>query len=137
MINSEAIKYINQVILKQASKVSYSIADIAPDTEKSLFNVSSLVVWSGASDNTIFQDASVNWAFRALHDALHLKTGLGFSHAEEIELGRIQASQFDSTLLQDLVYCEISLQAKYHLETGLFVQDQVEFTVNKIKVLQK
>lgn len=130
------INHINNLILRQASKLKYRVADEAPGTIPDLFQTSGtgqgLVIWSGASDNTIFQDASVNWAFRALHDALHVKTRIGFSPAEEIELGRIQASQYNG-IMADLVYIEVAGQAEYFLKNGVFVQNQVEFTVNALK----
>lgn len=134
-MNRSIINFINNTILSQASKLKYIVKDLAPNNERDLFNEKTLVIWSGESDNTIYQDANVNQAFRALHDALHLNTRLNFSHDAEIELGRIQASQYDSQLMQDLVYCEVSLQAKYHKETGLFVQDQYNFTMNRLKGL--
>lgn len=124
----------NSLILKQAARVQYRVADLAPGVESELFSRagSELVIWSGASENTIWNDKRVNWGFRALHDALHLKTGLGFSPAAEIELGRIQASQY-SGLLADLVYIEVAGQAEYFLKTGRFVLDQVEFTLAELK----
>lgn len=128
--------YVNNLILNQASKLRYIVADVAPSTEIDLFNgPKTLVVWSGASDATIFDDASVNWAFRALHDALHLKTGMSFSPKSEIELGRIQASQYDSQLMQDLVYIETAGQAEYYMRTGQFVSNQVTFTIEALKKL--
>jgi hypothetical protein len=124
------IRYINQTILSQTKDLKYTVSEVAPDTEASLFSSTSLVVWSGQSDNTIYQDSSVNYAFRALHDDLHLKTRLGFSVDHEIELGRIQANMFSSNLLQDLVYCEVALQAEHFRQTGQFIQNQLEFTIN-------
>lgn len=121
------LNYINRTILQAAKKVKYEVKDIAPQTELDLFS-SGLIIWSGASDSTIYQDPQVNWAFRALHDSLHLKTRLDFSVEQEIELGRIQASKFDSDLIQELIYCEIALQAQYFAKTGQFVKDQVQFT---------
>jgi hypothetical protein len=138
-MKQDAIRYINQTILKQASKLNYTVKSEAPSTEVDLFNSPSLIVWSGQSDKTVFQNETVNWAFRALHDALHLKTKLNFTHDAEIELGHIQASKYDSDLLRELVFCEVSMQAMYHKETGLFLQDQASFTENflkKIKVLK-
>lgn len=126
------ITVFNNLILLEASKLSYTVKDVAPSTENELFSTTGLVVWSGASDNTIFGDARVNWAFRALHDALHLKTGIGFDPLMEVELGRIQASKYTG-LLADLVYCEVAEQAKHYLTTGVFVQDQVAFTLNYLK----
>lgn len=118
--------FINQQVLKKAT-LSYRVSERAPNTHADLLNESSLVIWSGASQDTWYQDARVNWAFRAFHDALHLRTGLGFSHAHELELARIQANQFDSRLMQEFVFGEVAGQAMYHAETGLFVADQVAF----------
>ena len=117
--------------LKQDLK--YTVKDKAPSTELELFNSPSLVIWSGESHNTIYQDESVNWAFRAVHDDYHLKTGLGFSPEHEIEMGRIQASKIDSDILAKLFYIEIAGQAEHYLKTGQFVQDQVAFTLNALK----
>lgn len=130
---NQAVRYINNEILIQATKVRYTVASNAPNTEKDLFNSTSLVIWSDASDNTIYQDARVNWAFRALHDALHLKTRYDFSPHAEIALGRLQASKQSSDLLADLIYCEVSRQAEYYLKNGVFVPDQVLFTKQFIK----
>ncbi len=128
------IKLINNTILNEASKLRYTVADKAPSNEIELFNSPTLVIWTGSSDNTIFQDAKVNWAFRALHDALHLKTRLNFTPDAEIELGRIQASKYTG-LLADLVYCEVSMQALHYKQHGTFVVDQVEFTLNYLRSL--
>jgi hypothetical protein len=128
----DLLNYINNTILKQASKLRYIVKDTAPSDEKALFSSTSLVIWNGASENTIFQDATVNYAFRALHDSLHLKTGIGFSPLEEIHLGKLQASKFDG-ILADLIHCEVSLQAEYYLKNGVFVSNQVDFTKKVLK----
>lgn len=133
-MKNKLIKYINNTILNQAAKLRYEVRDLAPSTEQDLFNSASLVIWSGSSDNTIFQDASVNYAFRALHDNLHLETRFDFSPQAEIELGRIQASKYDG-ILADIIYCEVSRQAEYFLLNGVFIQDQVSFTKQYIKGL--
>lgn len=132
----DLIRALNSTILKQASSLHYTVSDKAPNTFQDLYNSSGLVIWSGASDNTIFNDPKVNWAFRALHDALHLKTGIGFTVPEEIELGRIQASQYTG-IIADIVYCEVAGQAEYYLKNGVFVQDQVGFTLEYLKGLKK
>ena len=126
-------RQINDLILKSAPR--HQVKDSAPSTEIELFNSPSLVVWSGASENTIYQDTRVNWAFRALHDALHLETGLGFSVPEEIELGRIQANQYTG-LMADLIYIEVAGQAEHYLKTGQFVKDQVAFTLNQLNKMR-
>lgn len=131
------IKYINYEILKLSKDLTYIVKDNAPSTELELFNETNLVIWSGASNNTIYQDETVNWAFRAIHDATHLKTGLGFSPQHEIEMGKIQAALLSSqckSLLADLFYCEIAEQAKYFSQNGTFVDDQVTFTKQFLKI---
>lgn len=132
---NDLIRYINNEVLRQSKNLRYTIKEIAPSTIQDLRNESSLVIWSGASDATIYQDASVNYAFRAIHDALHLKTGLDFSPKHEIEMGRIQASKQSSSLMSELFYTEIARQAEYYLINGVFVQDQVNFTKQYIKGL--
>lgn len=133
MLKQDAQNFINSEILRQAKGLVYTVNEIAPNNETDLFNSTGLVIWSGGSDTSIYNDPIVNYAFRALHDALHLETGLGFTHDQEIELGRIQASRFDSDLMRELVYTEVAGQAKYHKETGLFLVDQVSFTLNALK----
>lgn len=127
---------LNHYILKQAETLQYRVSDSAPGTESELFgNVGrDLIIWSGESDNTIYQDPKVNHAFRAIHDAMHLKTGLGFTPEEEIEMGRIQAAQIDSDFIAKLFYIEIAGQAEYYLKHGKFVEDQINFTLNQLKM---
>jgi hypothetical protein len=121
---------LNEIILARAP--SFSVADAAPNCERDLWTMGSMVVWSGASDRTVFGDPAVNWAFRAVHDAMHLATGLGFSPAEEIEMGRRQASTFDGGVA-DIVFLETAGQAEYFLRTGKFVEDQVAWTLARLK----
>lgn len=132
-MRQDQLNYLNNTILKKAKGLRYLVKDLAPQNENELFNSSGLIIWSGSSDNTIYQDKSVNWAFRALHDALHLKTGLGFSPKHEIEMGKIQASKESSSFLAEIIFCEVAEQAAYFEKTGLFVADQVEFTLNYLK----
>lgn len=129
--------YINNEIMRRANKLSYIPKTVAPSTEIDLFNCPTLVIWTGASDSTIFQDTAVNCAFRALHDALHLKTRVGFSPQEEMYFGGIQANMFDSDLMRELVFSEVSGQARYYLETGKFVGNQIEFAMNALKGVLK
>jgi hypothetical protein len=119
-------------ILKDASKLDYIVKADAPNAVQDLKSTSQLVIWSGASDQTVWGDPSVNWAFRALHDRLHISTGLGFTIPEEIELGRIQASLYDG-MLADLIYIEVAGQAEHFARTGEFIVDQVSFTLNSLR----
>lgn len=123
---------INNKILLTAPR--FTVSNVAPSTFADLKRQPSLVIWSGESDHTIFGDNRVNWAFRALHDSLHIQTGIGFSPAEEMALGRIQAARYDG-LMADLIYIEVAGQAEHYLKTGRFVSNQVEFAVNSLRKL--
>lgn len=123
---------LNNRILKDASRLDFTVKAVAPSTINEVLSQSSLVVWNGASESTIWNDPSVNYAFRALHDALHIESRLGFNIPEEIELGRIQASKYDG-LLSDLVFIEVSGQADYFLKFGSFVADQYAWTLKQLK----
>jgi hypothetical protein len=136
-MNQDTRHYINQQILKQSANVRFISKAIAPSDERALFSFrkgSELVVWNGACEDTVYQDARVNMAFRALHDATHLETGLGFAPDQEIEMGRIQAARQTSSLMADLMYAEIAGQALYYKQTGLFVKNQALFTESFLKV---
>lgn len=128
----QAIRYINETILREAKKLSYIVKDSAPSNDIDLFNAPSLVIWSGASDKTIFGDCTVNYAFRAIHDTLHIETGLQLNVESEIELGRIQANRCTSDLMAELTYIEVAGQALYFKEHGMFPVDQVSFTMARI-----
>lgn len=129
------IHYINNKIIRSSRDLSYQVSDFAPSTFQDLKNESSLVIWSGASDNTIFQDKTVNWASRALHDTQHLVTGLNFDPMQEIELGRVQAASFGAKcdqLMADLIYVQIAEQTKYYVSNRDFVPNDFDFTMNHL-----
>ena len=134
-INQDALSFINNTILRDASNLPYRVASVAPSTYGDLVSCPSLVIWDGASDKTVFQSEAVNWAFRAIHDALHLETGLTFDPMHEIELGLIQASRQSSDLMRELIYCEIVMGAVEYIKTNDFILDQQGYTCNHLKSL--
>ena len=130
---------LNEIVLYSAP--TFEARDIAPSTVPDLFgagSVGTLAVWNGASDGTVFGAANVNHAFRAWHDSLHLATRIGFTVAEEIELGRRQAelvARLSGDRLATLVWLEVAGQAAEFQRTGAFVSDQVAFTESELKRL--
>jgi hypothetical protein len=62
-------------IANQLCPGGYEVADDAPDTYETLRAhldlTKQMKVWSGGSENTIYADKEVNWAFRAWHDWCH------------------------------------------------------------------
>jgi hypothetical protein len=124
---------LNELVRDASRRLRFDVADVAPDTFQGIAGraTAGLVVWSGASERTIFGDPAVNWGFRALHDALHLQTGIGFDPAAEIEIGRIQAGEIARVAgdkIATLVWLETAGQAEHYLRSGGFVADQIEWT---------
>lgn len=120
----------------RAGTPPYTVADVAPDTFEDVMRnyreTGRIIVWNGASENTIFPSASVNWQFRAWHDWLHIQTGIGFTPQDEILLGRIQAGTV-ADRLASVVLIEVAEQARYYAETGLFIADQIGYVLPRIR----
>ena len=81
---------------------SFRVADIAPHTyEEVIHQIEThgiIVVWSGASEHTIFGDPEINYAFRAWHDWCHWRGGRDFSPAGEIAASRMQCAHLRRSL---------------------------------------
>lgn len=99
-----------------------------------------MVVWAGASEDTIYADAEVNYAYRAWHDWCHLTRGFQFTLHGEQAAARLQMDHVrslygngpDQRYWQWLLHCEAVEQTKYFLKNGDFVQDQRDFTTAKL-----
>lgn len=129
MISAE----LNRRIIQLAPK--HTASDNAPYSYETLrsASTSSLVVWSGASDKTIYGDASVNWAFRAWHDSLHLKLNAEFNESGERRVAFEQARLIGGGTFGTILVGEIVGQAEYLNKYGQFPVDQVEFMRNYLK----
>lgn len=128
MINSE----LNSRIVSLAPK--HSVSDIAPYSFETLrANCGRLVVWAGASDHTIYGDRSVNWAFRAWHDSLHISLQADFSLAGERIVALEQCRLIGSDLMAKIIMGEVVGQVEYLNKYGHFPIDQVEFMSNYLK----
>jgi hypothetical protein len=133
MIDSE----LNRRIIALAPK--FQASDYAPSTFEALKEQStgSPVVWSGASDATIYGAASVNHAFRAWHDSLHLKLNAPFNmHGERI-VALEQARLIGSDTYGHLIIAEVIGQAEHYALTGQFPTDQKAFVIEYLRVLNK
>lgn len=130
--------FMNQMILNRASKIRYEVKDIAPNTfEAMIKNYSErkvITVWSGGSDATIFSDAKVNYAFRAWHDATHVKHGYDFSLQGEASTAKIQCNELTTDIGQAIIMTEVVEQARHFFDKGYFPLNQSEFM---LQVLSK
>lgn len=98
-----------------------------------------ILVWTGASDNTIFGYPQHNHAFRAWHDYVHVTYGLPFNEDGERMATKIQqhhVMEFHTgTPCEAKFFCrildaEINGQIEYFCKHGKFVEDQRAFVQN-------
>jgi len=83
-------------IAKKLCPGGYEVSDDAPDTyvklRAHLDRTKQMLVWSGSSDNTIYADKQVNWAFRAWHDWCHYYGAHPFTPEAERAVFAMQCS---------------------------------------------
>ena len=129
------LKTLNQAIISLAPL--HHARGIAPSTFADIMQAPG-IVWEGASDQTIFQGAKVNHAFRAWHDARHISGQHDFTLAGE--RATCEAQKRDVALLYPsapawvyrLLDAEIVEQGEYFVRMGAFPLDQVQFTMERL-----
>jgi hypothetical protein len=123
---------LNRLILKHAPK--YNVSSFVPDSYDLLMrNIGEMVVWDGASSNTIYADVNVNYAFRAWHDKLHIDLNADFSIEGESRVAMEQARLLKSDSLGRIIIVEVIDQAKYFNANGFFPVDQVDFVLKQLR----
>lgn len=122
---------LNQAIMALAP--TYEAKSFAPGTFRELMACERRVVWDGASDATIYADPRVNHAFRAWHDAEHVRGQFEFSLTGERAtcdaqirglLARFPRAPFFAL---QVIRAEITGQAEYFAAHGAFPADQAAF----------
>lgn len=139
----ELDRNFNRLVLAMAPQ--HIVACHAPETLNGIIQAhmqrGQLIIWSGASDRTIFGDARVNHAFRAWHDHHHIKGRHDFTLPGEVATMRAQVrSMFDTFGNNDatryftrVLQCEVQGQAEQYARTGAFPIDQLAFTKEYLK----
>lgn len=117
---------LNEIITAKANELTYTVRDNAPSTFEELMQYG-LIIWSGASDNTIYADPKVNHMFRAWHDSLHIKLNAPFTLQGEIYVATEQARQVGSDILAEIILAEVKGQAEYFDKHGEFPVNQISF----------
>lgn len=98
-----------------------------------------ILVWTGASDQSIFGAPHVNHAFRAWHDYVHVMYRLPFTAQGEHTVMQIQQRHVDTLggfvftnkekeLFYRILECEVDGQVEHLKRTGEFPSNQREFT---------
>lgn len=122
---------LNQVILALAP--AYEAKSFAPGTFPELMRCPSRIVWDGASDATIYADPRVNHAFRAWHDAEHVRGAFDFSLTGERATCEAQIrgllARFPRvpSFFLAIIRAEITGQAEHFARFGEFPADQAAF----------
>ena len=136
----------NDVVRKMARFIPYKLANEAyVDFEAMKADAAANGGWFKVnidhSAYTIFEQPSVNWAFRAWHDSCHLAADADFSEAGEREAMWRMVDQlidaYGSTPLTlfwvEVIYIEVMGQF-YHLqEFGVFPEDQRQFMLDRLE----
>ena len=111
-------------------------SDQAFEAMKEDSNKGILLIWCGASEGTIFGEASINWKFRAIHDSYHLELNLGFDSASELMVNyhQLQKASFDGLpeFERELLNIETAGQVLYFVQNGNFPADQRKFCISEL-----
>lgn len=123
---------LNNAVLEMAG-THWEAKAHAPESFADLMSCPRLVVWDGASDQTIFRDARVNHAFRAWHDMGHVVGVHPFTLEGERAACRWQLKALLTRFpdapewLLEVIRREVIGQAEYYEQTGAFPADQEAF----------
>jgi hypothetical protein len=117
--------------------------DVGPNAPQSLEELRAhvnstgrMLVYDWASDDTIFGDAGVNWAFRAWHDWTHLRVNGTFDIPGEIAVANQQIDDIRAVYgegkqtreFEALIWAEVMGQVLYASNhNGAFPDDQRAF----------
>ena len=123
---------LNRAIMLLAP--AHEVRSIAPQTfaavRRSANETDRIVVWSGEAQHSIYGDATVNYAFRAWHDACHLAADIPFTIAGEEAAVAAQCAALRARWSGcpqrwlDLIACDV-LAVVYTLHaTGEYLADQ-------------
>ena len=133
---------LNAAILTIAAYLfpcGYRVSEDAPDSyDKLVAHLNAgkpMVVYAGASEQTIYEDREVNYAFRAWHDWCHWRGGHRFNRQGEHAVYEMQCRHLvhfydDSTRTRrwfDILYAEIIGQQIYFEQRRQFPVDQRAF----------
>lgn len=118
-------------IRRQLQGKAWSVSDLDPGHD---FRNTSLTVWSGASQQTIYAEPYMNWAFRVHHDLIHLQQHVGFSWDAELHATQVGIKQLGlSGILADVYWADNAGQQLYHRAHGYFPENQKENTISLLK----
>jgi hypothetical protein len=100
-----------------------------------------MLVWSGGSENTIYAEPEVNWAFRAWHDWCHYNGAHAFTPGGERAVFAMQCSHLLSLYgpclkvqrWTRILRAEVIGQQEYFYRHGHYPEDQRAFVEAYLK----
>lgn len=122
---------LNRAIIALAPP--FEARSTAPDTLAELIVLPRMIVWDGASSDTIYGDARVNHAFRAWHDQCHIDGRFPLTLEGEVAACEFQIRdmlrRFPSApaRLARAIRAEVIGQAEYFAAHGMFPANQLSF----------
>lgn len=142
---NQAVTYITRLLIPEGFDTTpdESLVSSLDKVTQHYEHEGRILVWSGASDNTIYQDADVNHQFRAWHDWLHIGMQATFTKAGEANVCEKHKRQIDLYLshkynkatrlkMHRLLDIEINGQVAELYNTGKFVTNQYNFTKERL-----
>jgi hypothetical protein len=146
--------HLNAAVLTMVNKLLPCGFDItedekaAPGTLKELnahvAKTGRILVWSGASDETIFGSPDINHAFRAWHDWCHWRLQAEMNAVGEYAVYVEQCAHLNTVypghpklgMWMDLLFVEIVEQNAFHERTGHFPANQRAFVDSRMLALR-
>lgn len=137
-----AVLHICNAILPRGFEVSANAPQNYAELRAHFQSTGKICVWSGASDNTIFADKEVNYAFRAWHDAKHITGNFDFSFTGEFDAYMAQCADIsaiydgsNSIKFRAITFAEIIGQRLYSDKFGGFPLDQYGFVKSYLEMV--
>ena len=137
---NELVHHVVRKLMPQGYDTTDNMLEVnTPEKLVRYYNATGrIMVWTGASDCTMFGDAETNHAFRAWHDYVHVMYGFPFTQEGEQLVAKVQQRQACSIgsdythqereLFCKLIDCEVNGQVAYFHQHNDFPEDQREFT---------
>lgn len=123
-MNPSLIRETLVAVARKLRNLQWEPRSIAPQTWADLRQIGTILpVWNGASETALWGKDG-NFLIRAWHDSLHLRHGLDFSTAQELELARRMCTALSSDAMARLIEIDFADQTRYLAAFGEFPADQ-------------
>ena len=143
---NKAVLIITEFLVKKKGQIPFLIVENATNNYREFFKIGRpFKVSLEGCDNTIYGNQYINLLSRIWHDEVHLNNNYNFSYYGETETCRKQVVEIAKWLsnkdeyleyildIVDILEIEIIEQYKHYATTGMYVENQYEFTFNKYK----